>query len=68
MQALSAIASASRPESRSQVPEPDARHAVDHSKLLPAEGRALDIQQVDFVAGLPNTDRHLAEIEAPQGR
>lgn len=48
-----------------------AHHAVDHSKLLATEVRALGIQHVDFVAGLTNTDQHLAEIAeivAPQGR
>ena len=68
---LTIIASASRPESRSWVLELGAHHAVDHSKLLATEVRALGIQHVDFVAGLTNTDQHLAEIAeivAPQGR
>ena len=68
---LTVIASASRPESRSWVLELGAHHAVDHSKLLAAEVRALGIQHVDYVASLTNTDQHLAEIAeivAPQGR
>lgn len=65
---LTVIASAPRPESRSWVLELGAHHAVDHSKLLAAEVRALGIQHVDFVASLTNTDQHLAEIVAPQGR
>lgn len=68
---LTVIASASRPESQSWVLELGAHHAVDHSKLLATEVRALGIQHVDFVASLTNTDQHLAEIAeivAPQGR
>jgi NADPH2:quinone reductase len=68
---LTVIASASRPESRKWVLELGAHHAVDHSKPLAEEVRALGIRHVDFVASLTATDQHLAqaaEIVAPQGR
>lgn len=68
---LTVIASASRPESRDWVLKLGAHHAVDHSKPLAAEVRALGIQHVDFIASLTASDQHLAEaaeIIAPQGR
>jgi NADPH:quinone reductase-like Zn-dependent oxidoreductase len=48
-----------------------AHHAVDHSKPLAAEVRALGIEHVDLVASLTNSEQHLAqiaEIIAPQGK
>jgi len=68
---LTIIASASRPESRDWVLGLGAHHAIDHSRLLAAEVRALGIQHVDYIAGLTATDQHLAEIAelvAPQGK
>lgn len=68
---LTVIASASRPESRDWVLQLGAHHAVDHSKPLAAEVRALGIQHVEFIASLTASDQHLAEaaeIIAPQGR
>jgi zinc-binding alcohol dehydrogenase family protein len=68
---LTVIATASRPESRAWVLALGAQHAVDHSKPLAAEVRALGIQHVDFVASLTNSEQHLteiAEIIAPQGK
>jgi zinc-binding alcohol dehydrogenase family protein len=68
---LTVIATASRPESRDWVLALGAHHAVDHSKPLAAEVRALGIQHVEFIASLTNSEQHLtqiAEIMAPQGR
>ena len=68
---LTIIASASRPESRDWVLGLGAHYAIDHSRLLAAEVRALGMQHVDYVAGLTATDQHLAEIAeliAPQGK
>jgi len=68
---LTVIATASRPESRDWVLALGAHHAVDHSKPLATEVRALGLQHVDFVASLTNSDQHLAqvaEIIVPQGR
>lgn len=52
-------------------PELGARHAVDHSRPLAGEVRALGIQQVEYVASLTHSEQHLAqaaELIAPQGR
>lgn len=68
---LTVIATASRPESRDWVLALGAHHAVDHSKPLAAEVRALGIQHVDLVASLTSSEQHLtqiAEIIAPQGK
>ena len=68
---LTVIATASRPESRDWVLALGAHHAVDHSKPLAAEVRALGIQHLEFIASLTNSEQHLtqiAEIMAPQGR
>ncbi len=68
---LTVIATASRPESRAWVLALGAHHAVDHSKPLAAEVRALGIEHVDLVASLTNSEQHLAqiaEIIAPQGK
>jgi len=68
---LTVIATASRPESRDWVLKLGAHHAVDHSKPLAGEVRALGIQHVEFVAGLTNSEQHLAQVAeliAPQGR
>ena len=68
---LTVIASVSRPETRDWVAQLGAHHAVDHTRPLADEVRALGIQDVDFIASLTATDQHLAqlaEIIAPQGR
>ena len=68
---LTVVATASRPESRKWVLELGAHHAVDHSKPLAAEVRALGLKDIDYVASLTATDQHLAqaaEIIAPQGK
>jgi zinc-binding alcohol dehydrogenase family protein len=69
--AVTIFASASRPESRQWSLQNGAHHAVDHSKKLSEEVRALGIQNVEFIVGLTHTDQHFAEIVeliAPQGR
>ena len=68
---LTVIATASRPESRDWVLKLGAHHAVDHSKPLAGEVRALGIQHVEYVASLTNSEQHLAQVAeliAPQGR
>ena len=68
---LTVMATASRPESRAWVLALGAHHAVDHSKPLADEVRALGIRHVEFVASLTNSEQHLAQVAeliAPQGR
>jgi len=67
---VTVLASASRPESQQWVLKNGAHHAVDHSKKLSEEVRALGIQYVESIIGLTHTDQHFAEIVeliAPQG-
>lgn len=67
---LTVIATASRPESRDWVLQLGAHHAVDHSKPLADEVRALGIRHVEFVASLTHSEQHLAQVAeliAPQG-
>jgi NADPH:quinone reductase-like Zn-dependent oxidoreductase len=69
--AVTVLASASRPETQQWVLKAGAHHAVDHSKKLSEEVRALGIQFVEYIIGLNQTDQHFAEIVeliAPQGR
>lgn len=68
---VTVLASASRPETQQWVLHNGAHHAVDHSKKLSEEVRALDIRFVEYIIGLTHTDQHFAEIVeliAPQGR
>ena len=69
--ALTVIATASRPESRSWVQELGAHHVIDHAKPLADQMTGLGGCAPGFVFCTTNTDRHLAEIVeliAPQGR
>ena len=68
---VTVLASASRPETQHWVLQNGAHHAVDHSKALSQEVRALGIHFVEYIIGLTHTDQHFAEIVeliAPQGR
>ncbi|MGC2209328.1 MAG: zinc-binding alcohol dehydrogenase family protein [Candidatus Korobacteraceae bacterium] len=68
---LTVLASASRPETQQWVLQNGAHHAIDHSKKLSQEVRALGIHFVEYIIGLTHTDQHFAEIVeliAPQGR
>jgi zinc-binding alcohol dehydrogenase family protein len=67
---LTVIATASRPETVSWCKAMGAHHVVDHHQPLDQGVRALGIQQVEYVASLTGTEKHLPailEIIAPQG-
>jgi len=68
---LTVIATASRPDTAAWVEKLGAHHVIDHAKGLAAELNRIGIPQVEYIAALTATDRHLAayaEIVAPQGR
>lgn len=68
---LTVIATASRPESVAWCREMGAHDVIDHHQPMNAILKRLGIAQVEYVAGLTATDKHLSEIEAaiaPQGR
>ncbi len=68
---LTVVATASRPETREWVRELGAHHVIDHTKPMPEQLRGLGIDEVDYVASLTHTDKHLVEIAemlAPQGK
>ncbi|WP_345817032.1 zinc-binding alcohol dehydrogenase family protein (plasmid) [Paraburkholderia sp. PREW-6R] len=68
---LTVIATASRPETREWVSKLGAHHVIDHTAPMPKQLRDLGIDQVDYVASLTHTDKHLVEITqmlAPQGK
>jgi zinc-binding alcohol dehydrogenase family protein len=67
---LKVIATASRPESAKWATELGAHHIVDHFKDIPAQLKALGIEQVDYVLMFNDTDRHFpaaAAVIKPQG-
>ena len=67
---VTVIGTASRAESKQWVLKNGAHHAVDHSKKLAGEVRALGIQNVEYIIGLTHTDQHfddIVELIAPQG-
>lgn len=68
---LTAIATASRPETKAWSTDLGAHYVVDHSKPLAKELEALGVGAPAFVFSTTNTEQHLAEIVeliAPQGR
>lgn len=68
---LTVIATASRPETRDWVTGLGADHVIDHHGSMAAQLVEKDIDGVNYVASLTNTDDHLAEIAeliAPQGK
>lgn len=67
---LTVIATASRPETIDWATKMGAHHVVDHHRPLDEELARIGIPNVEYVAGLTATDRHLAaiaELIAPQG-
>jgi zinc-binding alcohol dehydrogenase family protein len=68
---MTVVATASRPETIAWCRQMGAHHVMDHHRPL-AEGLgAIGLAQVEYVAGLTATEKHLpgiAEIIAPQGR
>lgn len=67
---LTVIATASRPETIEWVQKMGAHHVIDHHKPLDEELARIGIPEVDYVAGLTGTERHLPilpKIIAPQG-
>lgn len=67
---LTVIATASRPETTEWVRAMGAHHVIDHHEPLDEGIRALGLKQVELVAGLTATDRHLSAIGrliAPHG-
>ncbi len=68
---LTVIGTASRAETSEWVRELGAHHVIDHSKPLAAELQRIGVAQVEYVAGLNQTDHHFDQIvEAikPQGK
>jgi zinc-binding alcohol dehydrogenase family protein len=68
---LTVIATASRPETQAWCRELGAHHVIDHTKKLPEELKSLGIKEVEYVAGLTATDKHLpaiVEVLRPQGK
>lgn len=67
---LKVVATASRPESAKWARELGADHIVDHFGDVPAQLKAVGIEQVDYVLMFNDTDRNFpvaAEVIAPQG-
>ncbi len=68
---LTIIATASRPETRDWCLELGAHHVIDHSAGLVPELRRIGHPEVEMIAALTASDRHMPvfpEIVAPQGR
>ena len=67
---LTVIATASRPETIEWVRRMGAHHVIDHHQPLDRELKKIGIPQVEYVAGLTGSERHipaLVEAIAPQG-
>ena len=68
---LTVIASASRPETQAWVRQLGAHHVIDHRQPLAQELERIGFATVDYIAGLTQTETHLAQIIeaiAPQGK
>lgn len=68
---MTVVATASRQETRKWVHELGAHHVIDHTRPMPEQLRELGLDEVDYVASLTHTDKHLvaiAEMLAPQGK
>lgn len=67
---LTVIATASRPETVAWCKEMGAHHVIDHHQPMAASLKRIGFPEVQFVASLTATDKHLPEIAqliAPQG-
>jgi zinc-binding alcohol dehydrogenase family protein len=68
---LTVVATASRPETIAWCKRTGAHHVIDHHQPFREQLLGLGIAQVEYVAGLTATGKHLPAIEAvmaPQGR
>lgn len=68
---LTLIGTASRPETEKWVKDLGAHHVIDHTKPLSQELKRIGIGQVDYIAGLTQTNTHFAEMAvaiAAQGK
>jgi len=68
---LTVIATASRPETAAWCTDLGAHHVIDHTKPLGQELKRISISNVEFVASLQATDKHLptiVQILKPQGK
>jgi zinc-binding alcohol dehydrogenase family protein len=68
---LTIVATASRPETIAWCLEMGAHHVIDHHRPLDQALREIGIPQVEYVAGLTATDKHLPAIVsaiAPEGK
>jgi zinc-binding alcohol dehydrogenase family protein len=68
---LTVVATASRPETRAWCLALGAHAVIDHSRPLDQELKRAGRPQVEYVAGLTQTDRHfpaIVEAVAPQGK
>ncbi|MDH5393574.1 MAG: zinc-binding alcohol dehydrogenase family protein [Gammaproteobacteria bacterium] len=68
---LTVVATASRAETQQWVRSLGADHVINHHQPLSRELAAIDIEQVDYVVSLTNTDQHIDEINQlikPQGK
>lgn len=67
---LAVVATASRPETIAWCERMGAHQVISHREPFAPQLKALGIDQVEYVAGLTATDRHLpaiGEVIAPQG-
>jgi NADPH:quinone reductase len=68
---LTVVTTASRPETRQWCLDLGAHHVIDHGQFLIDQLATLGMAGADYVFGVTNTDRHLAQIVeliAPQGK
>ncbi len=68
---LTVVTTASRPETIAWCQKMGAHHVINHHLAFADELTKLDIPEVNYVAGLAATDKHLPDIEAvlaPQGK
>ena len=68
---LTVISTASRPETIAWCHQMGAHHVIDHHRSLQQGLEEIGVRQVEYVAGLTATDKHLsgiAEVIAPQGK
>jgi zinc-binding alcohol dehydrogenase family protein len=67
---LTAIATASRPETQQWCRDLGAHHVIDHTQPFAEQLKAIGIPEVEYIASLTGTDGHyanLVQVLAPQG-